>query len=222
MTRAQALAAKKESKRAAQALSVLRDHLAKAEAERTKVTRQLQPQGAQEIAARDEKQREFDRCWQARADEAWSLLKNIGAVVHADPQFDPRKAASDFLASIPQNQRRPLPSMRFYPIPYESYLRRWKTWLDDSITFFEAQIARLSARADGVQPAASGTVYQQKQKNEAYYAQTKKLVTELEFFRADQKAENLMFCPKRFTVVCVSGNLVCWVDVCSDLFGSNA
>ena len=49
-----------------------------------------------------------------------------------------------------------------------------------------------------------------------------KIETTLEFFRADQKAENLMIDPARYSVACLDAQLVCMVDVCCDLIGSNS
>jgi len=49
-----------------------------------------------------------------------------------------------------------------------------------------------------------------------------KIRTTLEFFRSDQKAENLMIDPARYGVACLDAQLVCMVDVCCDLIGSNS
>ena len=65
-------------------------------------------------------------------------------------------------------------------------------------------------------------IYQKKQENEQYHKELAKYTSQLEFFRADQKAENLMFCPRRYGLACVDAGKVCMVDICCDLLGSNS
>ena len=66
------------------------------------------------------------------AKDAWAGLQGLGEAVSGNA-FNAREEAARFFASAGREMRAPEKSMRFYPPPFEVYLRSWEGYLVDAL-----------------------------------------------------------------------------------------
>ena len=154
--------------------------------------------------------------------DAWASLQELGAAVHG-PAFSAKEEAEEFFASAASERRAPDRSMRFYPPPFMVYLERWKDWLEEALLnlwMYEQRAVKEFSGAKKPKCAFAKT-----QLNKRYYNELSTMQGmggTLDFFKTDQKAENLMLDKRLYLRVAQKEGLVCWCDICSDVLGSNS